>query len=341
MEEGAAAARGRKAQEASGGEGRRGPEGCWKGLEGAPAQAGREHLDAYRLCSQLSNVPGLPGYAWLLPLPPSPSPRSHIRSSGAAPHPTFCSPEPRHTPPTSAFPQRRRLMKPRPGKKREKTNRRGQGGRQEAGQGLGVLVGGSRGRSEPWGVDFRPLCPAGLMRPRWSLGWGPLPGATDSVSGCRFRAGRGGEGALQPQGRGWSGWPGAQHITLGRLSLGRSLGQQTPSRLEPSWQHEGTGLGRGPQGHRGLNPPCREDPCQAGGCEGTGLSPGEVWRQKRRPGAPGRAGSSEGQMQRGRGLWGWAGDPVLLSSGPSGSAAAAASLHWPLRPPTLGDPGRW
>lgn len=129
----------------------------------------------------------------------------------------------------------------------------------------------------------------GLMRSRWSLGPGP-PRAPDSVSGAGEEKGHCSRGA------GLGGWPGAQHITLG----GHSLGQQTPSRSEPSSepssQHGGRGLGRGPCG---LSPPCAEGPRGQMGAV-TSLSQ-RRWGWQGRPGVPGGAGSCEGQVQGDRG----------------------------------------
>uniref|UniRef100_A0A8C0Q456 Microfibril-associated glycoprotein 4 n=1 Tax=Canis lupus familiaris TaxID=9615 RepID=A0A8C0Q456_CANLF len=52
------------------------------------------------------------------------------------------------------------------------------------------------------------------------------------------RCREGERGALQLQGVGPGRLARAQHITVGGCSLGRSLGQQTPSRSELNWQHE-------------------------------------------------------------------------------------------------------
>lgn len=102
------------------------------------------------------------------------------------------------------------------------------------------------------------------MRHRWSPGPSPAsPGPRQCkrmLVQCRER------GVLQLQGAGLGRLARAQHITVG----GCSLGQQTPSRSELNWQHEGTGLGRRTQGTAGQSPPCGEDPCQTEGCEGTG-----------------------------------------------------------------------
>lgn len=107
----------------------------------------------------------------------------------------------------------------------------------------------------------------GLMRCRWSPGPGPTsPGPPDCGSKCWFSAGGGERGALQLQGAGPGRLARAQHITLGGCSLGRSLGQQTPSRSELSWQHEGTGPGPGgTHGTGGLSPLWEEDLYQRGG----------------------------------------------------------------------------
>ena len=74
------------------------------------------------------------------------------------------------------------------------------------------------------------------------------------------RCREGERGALQLQGVGPGRLARAQHITVGGCSLGRSLGQQTPSRSELNWQHEGTGAGD--SGHRGPEPLGEEDPHQ-------------------------------------------------------------------------------
>ena len=71
------------------------------GWRGALAWAGRQHLDACGLCSQLSNVPALPGDA-------RPQPRPwrgpHIGSSGATPHPTTAPQKGPPLPRTKTYP---------------------------------------------------------------------------------------------------------------------------------------------------------------------------------------------------------------------------------------------
>lgn len=221
--------------------------------------------------------PGAAPTSGALELPPTPP---------LLPRMGLPSPEPRHTPTPSPQPspeQRQRLMKPRPGKERDKINRREQGGRQEAGQGLGVPAEGSGGVCGAWTSSA--LCadrPNEIQVVPWPR---PAP-APDSVSGA-------GEGKGHcSRGAGPGGWPGAQHITLG----GHSLGQQTPSRSEPSSepssQHGGRGPGRGPCG---LSPPCAEGPHGQSGAV-TSLSQ-RRWGWQGRPGVPGGAGSCEGQVQ--------------------------------------------
>ena len=268
-------ARGRKTKEASGGGGRRGPEGCWKGpwlrlAESTWMAAGCAHGSAMsRACQHsLAAAPA-----------PQPQPRVPHQELWSCPPPHLPLPQNRpRLPRTQTYPPNLSLSPATTANETQAREGEGENKQTWAGgpSGRGAGAGGAR-RGEPRaglspGARTSPALP---RRPNEAQVV-PWPGPTSRRHGqckwmlvpCRGR----GEGALQPQGRGRSGWPGAQHITLGRRSLGRSLGQQTPSRSEPSWQHEGSGPGRGPQGHRGPSPPCRQGPRQAGGCEGTGRS---------------------------------------------------------------------
>lgn len=107
------------------------------------------------------------------------------------------------------------------------------------------------------------------------------PPAPDGPPDSELVRGRG-AGASQPQGRAGP-LAGAQRITPGSRCLGRSLGQQPPSRSELNRQHEGTGHragGRSPPHGRALAAQARptvgfpEGGAGAGGRADEGFSAG-------------------------------------------------------------------
>ena len=168
--------------------------------------------------------PGAAPTSGALELPPTPP---------LLPRMGLPSPEPRHTPTPSPQPspgQRQRLMKPRPGKERDKINRREQGGRQEAGQGLGVPAEGPGGVCRAWtSSSLCPDRPNEIQVVPWPR---PAPGPRQ-----RKWSG-GGEGALQTRGgAGRLAWGPAhnsgrtQSGTADTQPLGAQLGAQLGDQL--------------------------------------------------------------------------------------------------------------
>lgn len=94
---------------------------CCRGLRGVLAWAGRQPLDACGLCSQLSNVPALPGDARPQPSGPPARPPSEFELPPPHPLPSNGPPQNPDIPPhhPSLPLDKDRLMKPRPGKEGE------------------------------------------------------------------------------------------------------------------------------------------------------------------------------------------------------------------------------
>lgn len=190
------------------------PWGSLGGKEGAGEGPGwswsRQQLDACEPCSWLRNAPALPGACGPCCLFTHPSLARH-RGSEAVPRVSLLSRIQARTTPLSHHPSS-------PAAGDTGGGRRGRKGKRLRAELVRVNICGGG------------IYQTGLMRPRWS------PGSSRCWFGARL--GRGGYAA---PGGGARLLAGAQHIT----PRGRRLGQQTPSRSELNWQHEGTGPGGG------------------------------------------------------------------------------------------------